>query len=340
MRVLILLFITLCAETAAAQVFTPTRVPISETAESERMRDELAQARQELRVEREQEAIAQSQAVRGMESRTEAAATAAAARIRTLEANVARLENLANTPDRARFLTQGALEGLVREDAPTVSIQAADLFLDRSGVFRVYLRSTLSTEAEDEEEEGEDEDSDQTEAAAALEERIKSALLDPYGGLLYFTTGALRQVAGPVATPEQTPRGLFLDIRGGVKAVELSEGTAEERNPVVPFATFSAGLTFQWPVWNSISDASDDNNSVGDVVFGLTWVGNGVLDKDASDLFTGDEPKLDEWTNTLALSAGISLKGIAKLTFTGNPWSSNSSLGKRFTVGLTLVRED
>lgn len=324
---------------ASAQVFTPTRAPLPAAAVERRRVIDLAliQAEGDLQAAKTAEAVAESRAP--ARSAREADRALARTRISELEANVAALrkqreaESQGDGGRRGSFLTQAALDGIVNEGSPEVSIQAADLFFNDT--FRVYLRSTLSTDVGSEEAETTEETAGDDDAVAAVEERLKSALLDPYGGLLYLATGGFHQVLGQTL-PGQKPRGLFLDARGGVKAVQIEESQAES-NSVVPFAAISAGLHFQWPVWDDPTQTTDDA-SVGDVVVGLTWVSNAVLDKSASDLFTGDDPALDRWTHTLAFTAGISLNGVAKLTFTGNPWSSTSLLGKRYTVGLAIVR--
>ena len=312
---------------AFPQVFTPVRPPSgSQSQEQRRLEAELELRRAEAELEQAKaEPDAQARA------KAETAANEKLARIRQQPA----LPSTGDGRAGGSFLTQAALQGIVNESNPELSLQAAELYFNET--FRVYLRSTLSIDNGDEDEE-EDSQSDTSDTTAALEDRIKSALLDPYGGLLYLTTGAFRSIfAKPLAAGEK-PRGLFVDGRTGVRAVQIAEEQSEN-NSIVPFATMSAGLVFQWPVWPKPTLSSDDD-SVGDFVFGLTWVSNAALDKSVSAMFSGDEPVLDRWTHTLALTAGISLKGMAKLTFTGNPWSSNSVLGKRFSVGLAIVRDE
>lgn len=339
MRTTLLLLLICWSCDASAQVFTPARAPLPAAAlERRRLIDaELTRAERELEAEKTSEAVAESRAPERSERAPERAA--AQTRITGLQATVDALErqrqevSKANDGPRGSFLTQAALNGIVNEGSPEVSIQAADLFFNNT--FRVYLRSTLSTDIESKEAAEEAIGVAAEDAESAVEERIKSALLDPYGGLLYLATGGFRQVMGQDISG-QKPRGLFVDARGGVKAVQI-EASQAENNSVVPFATVSAGLHFQWPVWDDPMQSTDDA-SVGDVVVGATWVSNAVLDKSASAVFTGDDPVLNRWTHTLAFTAGISLKGVAKLTFTGNPWSSTSLLGKRYTVGLAIVR--
>lgn len=326
MRTIVMMLCLSLGWTADAfpQVFTPVRPPIApETPESKRVANDLETLRAEVELERAQ---------RNKDPQAEKLANEKLERMRQEQA-----VSTADNGPTGSVLTQAALQGIVNENNPELSIQAAELYFNRT--FRVYLRSTLTMdEGDEDEEEAADGEADDGDAGSALEDRIKSALLDPYGGLLYLTTGAFHPVLSGTVAEGERPRGLFLDARTGVRAVQV-EDKASENNAIVPFATVSAGLVFQWPVWPKPT-LSSDADSVGDFVFGLTWVSNAVLDKSASTMFSGDDAVLDRWTHTFALTAGISLKGLAKLTFTGNPWSSNDALGKRFSVGLAIVRDE
>lgn len=97
-------------------------------------------------------------------------------------------------------------------------------------------------------------------------------------------------------------------------------------------------MQFQSPVWKD-AGTHTDASAVGDFVAGLAVVTNRVMDDTSTGLFSGDEHPLEKETATLHVHLGLSLKGLARIVFTGNPWASSKALGKRWTIGLTVLND-
>lgn len=334
------------AAPAYGQVFTPARRPIAaEQVQEDRQRKiEIAQALDELHraaIEDERalaEAVAPSTAAAHETTPQHQARVAASSRLSSLAA-----QQVASraAPQRGNgfLLTQAALTSGTTK--PELSIQAADLFLANDWA-RVYLRSTLQLEADEREKQSEsagDTETSEEDATRAVKDRIRSALLDPYGGLLYIAGGGYVPVGKAVLESRRKPRGFFVDVRGGVRAVQLSDAGQDEDTSVGAFATTSFGLQFQSPVWNAPGQDTDDD-AVGDFVAGLAVVVNRVMDDATSALFSGDEHPLEKETATLQLHLGLSLKGLARIVLAGNPWASSKALGKRWTIGVNVLRDD
>ncbi|MGH9349270.1 MAG: hypothetical protein ACRD26_18600 [Vicinamibacterales bacterium] len=344
-RLAALLLVAIAAPPAYGQVFTPARRPIAavQLREDRQRALEIDHALAELHraaLEDERglaEAIATSTLAAHETTPEHRARVAASSTVASLVA--ARTAALA-APQRSNafLLTEAALTSGTTE--PELSLQVANLFLGNDWA-RVYLRSTVPLEAEERDEQPEnagDTETSEDDATQAVKDRIRSALLDPYGGLLYIAGGGYVPVGKAVLEPGKKPRGFFVDVRGGVRAVQLTEAAQDENTSIGAFATGSIGLQFQSPVWDAPGEEIDDD-AVGDFVAGLALVVNRVMDDATRGLFSGDEHPLEKETTTVQLHVGVSLKGLGRIVLTGNPWASSKALGKRWTIGLTVLND-
>jgi hypothetical protein len=232
--------------------------------------------------------------------------------------------------------------------APEVALQAAEFYFTNR--WRLYIRSTLPTtsdEGEDTEEEADDSaapgEAEEAEPAAAVDEAVKSALLDPAGGLLNLSTGYFRKLPSPFLFGEanDAEHGLFLDVRGGLRFIELPEQTLKLKDGTgsfTPFYSGSVGVRLILPVF---SDPRLSEHA-GGVEGHVGYLVNRVADTSASALFTGidgADPVLKKTTHSIYASAAISLTKVANIAVSGTVWA-NTKFDRRVVVTLNLVKPD
>lgn len=244
----------------------------------------------------------------------------------------ARLREAQRESDRelaATFLSQADIEA--GSTAPKVSINAADLYF-KGGHARLYVRSTLPVPAA-----GSTDGTPSTSATAAgaqpLDDRILSALSDPFGGLMYVAGGTIDRLPGQDA---DHTRGWFTDLRAGAKFIQLPETLDKDRFRVAPFLIASAGLRLSEPLWFDENGQSEAGRLDASLTLGM----NHVVDSTISELFTGTPARpatLDKTVLSLTAAFGLSINKQVALTFSGTAWSSGG-LARRFVMGVALLK--
>jgi hypothetical protein len=227
------------------------------------------------------------------------------------------------------FLPQASF--LAGSTSGQVSVDAATLYF-KEAKWRFYLRSTLSTDIASKS------DDDEQSAADALkktlDDRIKNALNDPYGGLLYLAAGRMFSVTADQADPS---RGWFVDARGGAKFVQVPGAGGSGNYRVTPFLVGSVGLRLSEPLWYD----TDGKKSAGRLDASVSYVRNHVLDKSVSGLFNPDETgkiALSDKTNSVNVALGLSITDSVGLIVSGTAWSS-AKLDRTFAIGLSLLNK-
>lgn len=231
--------------------------------------------------------------------------------------------------------------------APEVKIQIADLFF--SNHWRLYLRSMLRPTTPKPESENDNDDSEASGDDGAGEEAeetqpddtVRSALLDPYGGMFYASTGYFRKLRTPFLNGDanDAEHGLFVDGRVGLKVVELPEETltlVDGKTAVTPFWTASGALRLILPVYKDNSRSTH----AGGVEFALTLATSRISNRSASALFVsedGEGPRIPPTVNTAHFSVGLALTELANIAVSGTLWS-NARFDRRFVVEVNLVR--
>ena len=232
--------------------------------------------------------------------------------------------------------------------APEVALQAAEFYFTNR--WRLYIRSTIPTTADDEEapedDSGDGDDAEgegEAEPAAVVDEAVKSALLDPAGGLLNLSTGYFRKLPSPFLFGEanDAEHGLFLDVRGGLRFIELPEQTLKLKDGTgsfTPFYSASVGVRLILPVF---ADASLSEHA-GGIEGHVGYLVNRVGDASASKLFSGidgADPVLKKTTHSIYASAAMSLTKVANIAVSGTVWA-NTKFDRRVVVTLNLVKPD
>ncbi|MEZ5293879.1 MAG: hypothetical protein R2745_22540 [Vicinamibacterales bacterium] len=229
---------------------------------------------------------------------------------------------------------------------PQVSAQLADLYFTNR--WRLYLRSTFQAKKADTVSEattGTDDDAaagtglSAGQAAAKVDDKVRNAMLDPFGGDLNLTAGYYAKVPTPGlegdANDEQ--HGLFLDARGGLKLIELPEQTLtlnEGRSSVTPFYTASVGVRLRLPTYLD----RFVHNRAGAAELAAVLATTGIVDRSASALFSrnGDPAPLPQRVNVLHVSLGLDVNNTVQIGLSGNVWS-NTGLKKRVAVEFNVV---
>jgi len=230
------------------------------------------------------------------------------------------------------FMRQGGFN--FGDDSGSVTLQAADLFLSRD--FRFFLRSTVPIET-DEEKEGEEAEEGGSEPS--IDDAIKSALTDPYGGTFYATLGWLPRVipwpfGGNAGDGTLKPwYGAFADVRAGIRAVNIPGTEEGDERRIAPFYTVSIGPRLQLPMFGD----QEGKVQAGDLGLAMLWVGNWVADDGVSTLFSGPTPTLRTGSHHWTLSAAVLLGENAYISLEGTTSISESELGRRWVLGLHLL---
>jgi hypothetical protein len=221
----------------------------------------------------------------------------------------------------------------VESQTTQVGLQAMDLFFDKD--WRLYVRSTLPVP------DGNDETA-AAESATALNASTKSALVDPYGGVLNLSVGAFKHIPS-VLTPRDgngvdPDHGIFLDARFGLKLINLPDQTADSpallNTTVSPF--YSAAVMFK--IVRSIFPSEDSREAAGGFEFGIGGIVNIAADKSASKAFS--DGRLETTTGAVRCDVALSLTSIAAINVSWTPWSNNDAFGKRFVIGLKLLNQN
>jgi hypothetical protein len=245
-----------------------------------------------------------------------------------------------------------------------IALQAVDLWMSRKS--RLYARLTLPvTKAPAEE------SVDQAQAAgtsAKLADGIVKQLVDPYGGVVNVSGGIFARLGKPgersvqdsaiatalagrgvsdenevrrVLSRMQPDHGAFLDIRGGIKMIDLPDAGPRAvdvgGNKLNVFYTGIAGIKVMTPL--SVRPLDPDEQSEGDIAGGVTLgayiVGNHAADVTQSTIF---DTALNRSTAAFTAVIGVSLAKVAALTFSFTPWTNDERMGKMFVFGVDVLR--
>ena len=250
------------------------------------------------------------------------------------------------------ILSQVSLEDAVSGstgNSAQAKLDALDLFL--SPDVRFYVRSTLpvSTSAS----------TSATDVATTLGTAAAVAVQDPSGGVVNLSFGYFRQLVAPkwpavIVDPadNRTPlldpnsnrplegidnsHGLFFDARLGLKLINLpglpTTSSTALGSAVTPFYVGSASLKF---IHNLYQAGVVGAPVSGGVEIGAGVVVTGALDTSSSPVFSNGA--LQRTTKDVFVEFAVNLPGVVAITVTGSPWTSNSTLGKNFLVGVTLA---
>lgn len=241
--------------------------------------------------------------------------------------------DVAGETPTARAVSYLPFAGLAGGTAkPQVSVQAAELFL--SNRWRVYLRSTLQATTQPA--------ADSTKAGAdAVDDKVRSAMLDPFGGTLNLTGGYYRKLPTPFLDghANDAEHGVFADVRGGFKLIELPEQTltlTKGPTAVTPFTTASAGVRMRLPVYAD----RERRTAAGSVELGAAVSMSRISDTGASALFTGvagAPAVLPQNVRAAHLSVALQLSKVANIALSATTWS-NTDLKRRVIVEMNLVQ--
>lgn len=243
-----------------------------------------------------------------------------------------------------------------------VGIEAADLYFNRN--WRLYMRLTLPVSDK----------SGSTSAAAtgpsalALTNTMIQQFTDPYGGVLNLSGGFFYRFGGAATESSSefgqrlnralkgagaaalavsavtgqltNPHGLFLDVRGGLKAATLPNLVANaptiSGTPLAVYGTAIAGLKAILPAYDADpTTGSDQDHYVGGVTLGIYGVANFALDPSQSSAIGTTVTR-----NVYAVTGmfGWNPKDSSKvaLTFAFTPWISDRGLAKQWVFGVTV----
>ena len=148
--------------------------------------------------------------------------------------------------------------------------------------------------------------------------------------------------AEEAASELQDPHGIFLDVRAGLKFIDLpapgdSSPTVGE-SKVAVFYSGIAGLKVIAPLYDARptgDGAVDSGHETGGLTLGGYFVYNFAADTSQSTAFVD---QLNRRTAAVTGVIGWNLPNtsIAALNFSFTPWTSDSRLGKTFVFGVAL----
>lgn len=244
----------------------------------------------------------------------------------------------ADTSTRAAsFLPFAGLTG--GRTTPQASAQLADLYFTHR--WRLYMRSTFQAKKAETPAEAEDQtsDGDAADAAAKVDDKVRNAMLDPFGGDLNLMAGYYRKVPTPFLEGDanDAEHGLFFDARAGLKLIELPEQTLtlnEGPSSITPFHAASVALRLRLPTY---FDRLVQKRA-GAVELAAVFASTGIVDRSASALFTrsGDTVPLPRQVRVLHVSLGVDITDVVQLGLSGNVWS-NTGLKKRVAVEFNVT---
>lgn len=238
----------------------------------------------------------------------------------------------------ASFLPFAALTA--GNTAPQASAQLADLFFTNR--WRFHMRSTYQpkkAETKDEGEAAEGAEPTAEELAKKVDDKVRNAMLDPFGGDLNLAFGHYSKVRTPFfeGNANDAEHGLFIDARAGMKLIELPEQSLtlnEGPSSITPFYTASLGVRLRLPTYfDRLIQHRAGATELG-IVYGLT----GIVDRTASTLFSRTEgvAPLPRQVRVLHVSLGVDITDIVRLGLSGNVWS-NTGLTKRVMAEFSVL---
>jgi hypothetical protein len=242
----------------------------------------------------------------------------------------------------ATFLPFAGLSG--GGTAPQVSAQIADMYFTNR--WRLYVRSTFQAKkaaADDEAGTPEAGDTPSTpeDAAAQIDDKVRNAMLDPFGGDLNLTAGYYSKLSTPFLEGDanDAEHGAFVDARAGLKLIEVPEETLtlnDGPSSVTPFYTASLGLRVRLPTYLD----RFIQRRAGAAELAAVFATTGIVDRGASALFsrTGAPAPLPRQVRVLHVSLGVDITNVVQLGLSGNLWS-NTGLKKRVAVEFNVVSD-
>lgn len=253
------------------------------------------------------------------------------------------------------LLSQAGAEA-VDSETTQIGLQALDLWMSRKS--RFYARLTLPIKEKPAVEEKSEDGADTTTEAPKLSDSIIKQLVDPFGGILNLSGGLFTRLGAPgpsaietdadtLTNNEETKKklqpehGLFLDVRGGFKFIDLPNPGARAisigDSKLNVFYTGIVGLKVIAPLYHSQAAAAvrTDTDLAGGLTLGAYFVANHAADKTQSDVFTD---LLKRRTTAFTLVVGVNLPTMAALTFSATPWTNDSRMGKTFVFGFNVIR--
>lgn len=230
------------------------------------------------------------------------------------------------------------------DSSTQLAIQAGQFFF--SNRWRLYVRSTVTVEggARAATDDGGGGSADEAAPdASALDDRIRLALQDPYGGLLNISTGYFRKLPTRYLTGDANDleHGVFFDGRVGMRFLDLSgelAGIPKSGGAFTGFYSATGGLRLLLPLF---FDRGLERRA-GGFELATTWVSTAVSNPSASPLFQATDGRaavLPRFINSVHLSTAISLPAWANIEVSGTLWS-NAAFEKKFMVGVNLIRSD
>jgi hypothetical protein len=227
------------------------------------------------------------------------------------------------------------------ENAKQVGISAFDYFF--SNHWRLYVRSTLTIQSAEEKAEEAAQSSDEVSSPDDVAESVRLALLDPFGGGLNVSGGWFRKVPTPFLKGDANDlnHGVFADVRGGFKFIELPEEKLQlidKKTRNTPFFSVNTAFRLLLPVFK---DAPGTDNP-GGVELALTGSVDRVLDTGSSELFAESDGKASIIPRTAAslhLALKLDLPDVASLQISGTLLST-SKFDRRFLIGFGLNRNN
>ena len=231
-------------------------------------------------------------------------------------------------------------------NVPEVTLRAADVYLtDR---WRLYVRTTVAIGSDDDATESATEggddagEADSEPSAADVEDSIKSALLNPTGGLLSVSAGYYQKLTGFGLTgkADDASHGLFFDARAGVRFLEMPDETlrnADGPSSLTPLLSASLGGRLVLPVFKEANLVEP----AGGVELHAAYLVNHFTTRSSALLRSvdGKPPVLGRTTQSLYVSAAVALSTFADLSIAGTLWS-NTDFDRRLMVSIGLVKND
>lgn len=230
---------------------------------------------------------------------------------------------------------------------PEVTVQAVDVYFTNR--WRLHVRTTVAVSSDDDaaeqsagEGDGDEGDADPEPSAADVDDAVKSALLNPTGGLLNVSAGYYRKLPTFILTgaADDASHGLFFDARAGVRFLEMPDQTlrnADGPSSLTPLLSASLGLWLVLPVF----DDAGLTTSAGKVGIHAAYMVNHFTSTTSALLesIDGKPPVLERTTRSVFAGAAIKLTRFADLSISGTLWS-NTDFDRRLMVSIGLVKND
>lgn len=230
---------------------------------------------------------------------------------------------------------------------PEVTVRAVDVFFTNR--WRLHVRTTVPIRTDDDAAEasagdgeaGEDGEAEPEPSAADIDDSVKSALLNPTGGLLNVAAGYYRKLPAFVLTgaADDASHGLFLDARAGVRFLETPDETlrnADGPSSLSPLLSASVGMWLVLPVFGDAGLTT----SAGKVGLNVAYLVNHFTSTSSALLRpAGDKPPvLERTTKSVFVGAALKLTTFADISISGTLWSS-TDFNRRLMVSIGLVND-